>query len=117
MGFSGVAELVRIRGGTAEVLRDNHALDTDSLVILTPGVETPPEKLAAILKRRRGLPTLIVLPKWAVRPIDASPPGSRRSGRSRRCSRSSRSATSPRSRSATGARACSARSGATGCTR
>ena len=74
VGFAGVVELVRAVRGDHWLIRRESELSWHGLVVLTPSVRNGPEEIKAILDRRRGKPTLIVMPKWAVSKL-ASHPG------------------------------------------
>lgn len=77
IGFHGIVELLRLTGGRERLIRDEADLDTEDLVVFaleprfdirmlnrkSPG---PDDKLKALLDRRRGKATLLVLPKWSV---------------------------------------------------
>ena len=77
IGFHGVVELLRGTGRRERLIRDQADLDTGDLVVvaLEPRFDlrliknknaAPDDRLAGLLERRRGKPTLLVLPKWSV---------------------------------------------------
>lgn len=79
IGFHGVVELLRLTGGRDRLIRDRAELDTEDLVVIAlepkfdlrmlknkPGA--PDDALKALLDRRQGKATLLVLPKWSVMP-------------------------------------------------
>jgi hypothetical protein len=74
VGFSGAAELVRLTQGKVGLLhREGDLADPHDLLVLTPDAGTDPGEVQKILERRKGLPTLIVLPKWWVAPLQGNP--------------------------------------------
>lgn len=73
-GFSGLADLLERRGHDVQVVRGRLHRDeaewASDLVILTPGLASDPAELtAAIGERRYRGPTIVILPKWAVTPL------------------------------------------------
>lgn len=72
-GFKGLVALARHRFETG-LVRDPAALAAPDLVVAAVQERTSPADLAALLQRRLGRPTLIVLPKWITRP-DPQRPG------------------------------------------
>lgn len=73
VGFTAIAEIVRMTRGEVGLIRRDQELGDDGLLVLTPSAETDPAEIEQILARREGLPTLIVLPKWAVKPLPGKP--------------------------------------------
>lgn len=73
VGMSGVVELIKLRGGSVDVVRREADLDGPGLLVVTPLPTTSPEELRELLDRRTDLPTLIVLPKWIVREMANRP--------------------------------------------
>lgn len=69
VGFKAIVTLIDETGGTARLIRDEKALGTEDLLVLTPDLSTDPAKLAERVNRRIAQPTLIVLPKWGVMPL------------------------------------------------
>ncbi|HEX8481490.1 MAG TPA: hypothetical protein VF650_06290 [Allosphingosinicella sp.] len=65
-GFSGIVQLARATGRNPVVLRNEELLDTEDLVVLTP--ESGSKDMTAVLARRTGKVTLVVLPKWWTAP-------------------------------------------------
>ncbi len=61
-GYSGIVRLARATGRNPQVTRDEHLLNTKSLVILTP--EKGATDMSGVLAQRGKRPTLVVLPKW-----------------------------------------------------
>jgi hypothetical protein len=79
IGFHGIVELLRLTGGHDRLIRDQADLDTEDLVVVAleprfdlrlPGDRSaaPDDPLANFLQRRQVKATLLVLPKWSVRP-------------------------------------------------
>ncbi|MBN8816439.1 MAG: hypothetical protein J0J06_13445 [Sphingomonas sp.] len=63
VGYSGIIRLAQAAGYETRVVRDEEMLDSRGLMVLTP--QTADTPMSDVIVRRRGLPTLIVLPKWA----------------------------------------------------
>ncbi|MES2098013.1 MAG: DUF4350 domain-containing protein [Pseudomonadota bacterium] len=61
-GFSGIVRLERAMGADVSVIRDDNDLGKPGLMVLTPLTADTP--MTDPLARRRGAPTLVVLPKW-----------------------------------------------------
>ncbi|HEU0098512.1 MAG TPA: DUF4350 domain-containing protein [Allosphingosinicella sp.] len=70
-GFSGIVQLARATGRGPQVVRTEDQLNTEDLVVLTP--ERGATDLSAVLARRSGKPTLVVMPKWLTVPDQAHP--------------------------------------------
>lgn len=73
-GFSGLANLLERRGHPVSVVRGrNHRGEAgwqEELLILTPAMTSDPAELtAAIEERRYNGPLIVILPKWAVVPL------------------------------------------------
>ncbi|PTQ09431.1 hypothetical protein CLG96_14660 [Sphingomonas oleivorans] len=64
VGYKGLVDLIGYSGGKAALLRDERALATEDLLILTPEISTSPDEIAKRVESRLAKPTLIVLPKW-----------------------------------------------------
>jgi hypothetical protein len=62
-GYAGIVELARATGRHPRVLRSDADWKTEDLVIATPDHGTT--DMSKLIAARRGLATLIVLPKWA----------------------------------------------------
>ncbi len=62
-GYAGIVELARATGRHPRVLRSDAGWKTEDLVIATPDHGTT--DMSKFIAARRGLATLIVLPKWA----------------------------------------------------
>ncbi|WP_404336906.1 hypothetical protein AB2M62_00595 [Sphingomonas sp. MMS12-HWE2-04] len=73
VGFVGLADLVKHTRGSAQMVRSDADLEDDALLVLTPPPGTDPEALKRILERRKGLSTLVILPKWATAPLVGKP--------------------------------------------
>lgn len=73
IGFAGLADLVKQTRGDVRMVRREADLGDDVLLVLTPSPGTSPATLKAILDRRDGLPTLVILPKWIAVPLPAKP--------------------------------------------
>ncbi|BCA64326.1 hypothetical protein HMP09_3560 [Sphingomonas sp. HMP9] len=80
VGFKGVVDLMRDTGTPVALIRDPAALRGQALVIATPGAEVTPKAMREFLTARGGRPTLIVLPKWAVRRQTTNPAWVEQSG-------------------------------------
>ncbi|HEX9963843.1 MAG TPA: hypothetical protein VGB04_02545 [Allosphingosinicella sp.] len=61
-GFSGIVQLAGATGRNPLIVRNEELLGTEDLVVLTP--ESGLRDMTAVLGRRSGKPTLIVMPKW-----------------------------------------------------
>lgn len=72
IGFAGIADLAKRRRGM-EMIRSDADLGGDALLVLTPGPDTDPKAVKAIIDRREDLPTLVILPKWHVTPLPDKP--------------------------------------------
>lgn len=68
VGYAGVAELLAAsrEGPAVRVVRDRYGLVNAPLLVLTPAHFDDTAALAAVIERREGGPTLIVLDKWQV---------------------------------------------------
>jgi hypothetical protein len=66
VGFSGVAELIRMTRGNVALVRHERGLHDEGLLILTVAPETSAAKVKAILDSRSEQLTLIILSKWRV---------------------------------------------------
>ncbi|MDB5707263.1 MAG: hypothetical protein JWN66_4379 [Sphingomonas bacterium] len=64
VGYSGIVRLAQATGLNPQIVRDEHLLDTEDLVVLTP--EAGATDISKALAQRSGRPTLILLPKWDV---------------------------------------------------
>lgn len=73
VGFAGLADLVKQTRGNVRMVRREADLGDDVLLVLTPGPGTKPAAIKAILDRREGLPTLVILPKWIAVPLPGKP--------------------------------------------
>lgn len=76
-GFSGLVSLLEKRGYDVSVSRDHPGRDDQgSLLILTPGTNTSPEEVQAVIDERLYIgPTLLILPKWMATPLGSNVPG------------------------------------------
>ena len=81
VGFRGLVRLIELGGGSARLVRSEEGQGTEDLLVLTLEPRTDPTRLAALLNRRRNLPTLIILPKWSVARDRERPDWVRRAGR------------------------------------
>jgi len=61
-GFSGLVRLAEATGRSPTIARQDHLLDTEDLVVLTP--EAADADMTEVLDRRASRVTLIVFPKW-----------------------------------------------------
>lgn len=73
VGFAGLVDLVKATQGEARMIRREADLQDDVLLVLTPGPNTDPAAVKAILDRRGGMPTLVILPKWIAAPLQGKP--------------------------------------------
>ena len=80
VGFKGVVDLMRDTGRSVTLIRDTAALRTNTVMIATPGADATPKAMREFLAARGGRPTLIVLPKWAVRRQTTNPAWVEQSG-------------------------------------
>ncbi|GAA0324432.1 hypothetical protein GCM10009087_38430 [Sphingomonas oligophenolica] len=62
VGFSGIVRLAQATGRNPQIIRDEHMLDSEDLVVLTP--ETGTKDVSPGLRGRSAKPTLFVFPKW-----------------------------------------------------
>jgi hypothetical protein len=62
VGFSGIVQLANATGRNAVVIRNEHQLDSEDLLVVTPDHGT--DDLGPVLNNRNAKPTLIVFPKW-----------------------------------------------------
>lgn len=70
-GFSGLVRLAAATDRNPELLRQEHLLDTEDLVVLTP--EAAAVDLTDVLDARAGKATLLVFPKWETERDEAKP--------------------------------------------
>lgn len=75
VGYAGLAELIdRTHGASkARFARREADLRDETLLVLTPAADTDPAAVKRILDLRGELPTLVILPKWAVAPLPRKP--------------------------------------------
>lgn len=70
IGYAGLAEWLKLTGEAPDMARSDSDLETDTnLLIVTISPDSDPDALANIIKLRKGLDTLFVLPKWATLPL------------------------------------------------
>lgn len=71
-GLNGYAALVRLlEANDIDIVqsRERSGLETDDLLVLTPGLYADPEEIGEILESRKWLgPTLVIVPKWMATP-------------------------------------------------
>ena len=79
-GFKGIVRLIGLSGGKAQLVRSPADLGGEELLVVAAEPNTSPESLDALLRRRAGKATLIVLPKWAVAPDPRHPGWVKRTG-------------------------------------
>ncbi len=71
-GYAALAKLLENGGVTVERSRSRTGLRDTGLVVLTPPRGTDPKEFDRIVESRRMIgPTLVILPKWMVMPIQA----------------------------------------------
>jgi hypothetical protein len=68
IGFRGLVDLVGYSGGRAVPVRGEEGLDSEDLLLVSIEDRTNPDALGALVERRTGRPTLLILPKWMVGP-------------------------------------------------
>ncbi|MER9392321.1 MULTISPECIES: DUF4350 domain-containing protein [unclassified Mesorhizobium] len=70
IGYAGLAEWLELTGEAPDMARSDSDLQIDTnLLIVTISPDSDPDALANIVKLRKGLDTLFVLPKWATLPL------------------------------------------------
>lgn len=79
-GYAALVEMTDVLGSHALIVREENALATHALLVVTPEIESDPAQLAKLLAARDGHPTLIVLPKWTTRPMPENRQWSQRGG-------------------------------------
>lgn len=79
-GYAGLVELTGIVNGNSIVIRQEDALATRDLLVVTPELDSAPKDLVTLLARRGDAPTLVILPKWFTRPIPDRPEWTQRIG-------------------------------------
>ena len=65
-GYSGLVRLRQELGRQLTIARNDAALKTENLLVVTPEIKTTPKELGDLIKTRADLPTLIILPKRQV---------------------------------------------------
>lgn len=65
IGFEGLVQLTDTFFAT-DLIRSERDLDSEDLVVVALEATNRPEEVSALLRRRDGLPTVIILPKWGV---------------------------------------------------
>ncbi|HEX8401213.1 MAG TPA: DUF4350 domain-containing protein [Allosphingosinicella sp.] len=68
VGYKGMVDLIGLTGGDTTLVRQDALLDDEALLIATLEENTSAKRLQALLDRRAGKATLLVLPKWMVQP-------------------------------------------------
>jgi hypothetical protein len=66
IGFHGLVRLVELSGGRSRLARDEADWNIEDLLVVTVEPQTDPARLTALLERREGQATLVILPKWHV---------------------------------------------------
>lgn len=61
-GYSGLVRLAELTGRNPTVVREDHLLDSEDLLVISP--EHQMVDLSEILERRQAKATLLILPKW-----------------------------------------------------
>ena len=70
-GYAGLVQMLEASQHTVELSRTPGGFDDYSLLVLTPPHMTDPAEIDAVLQQRRYVgPTILVLPKWQVTPLD-----------------------------------------------
>lgn len=64
IGFAGLGELLTIEGQSPRMARQMEDLDDPALLIVPLAIDTDPQALATLVRRRQWQTTLFVLPKW-----------------------------------------------------
>ncbi|HMI19032.1 MAG TPA: hypothetical protein VK533_05760 [Sphingomonas sp.] len=62
IGFSGIVQLATATGRNGQVIRNEHQLDSEDLLVVTP--DHGWDDLGPVLGNRNAKPTLVVFPKW-----------------------------------------------------
>jgi hypothetical protein len=71
VGYSALAHLLEKTGTNVSFGRNPAALSQQDLLIVTPQLGSDPEELQAMVEQRAFTgPTIIILPKWQVTPLD-----------------------------------------------
>jgi hypothetical protein len=69
VGYAGLARLLELSGDPPDMARNEAALDSSGLMIVTLSLDGDAAALDRILEHRTYLPTLFVLPKWQTIPL------------------------------------------------
>jgi hypothetical protein len=70
-GYSGLVQLLEARGHSVELSRNPGNFEEYSLAVLTPPHFYDAQEIENVLEQRRYVgPTILVLPKWHIMPID-----------------------------------------------
>ncbi len=72
-GYSAIVELAKAAGANGRVGRDDSAIRSAGLLVLTPSLMTNTDDIDRVLRTRGGAPTLIVLPKTITVPSPLHP--------------------------------------------
>lgn len=70
-GFAGIVTLANATGRNAVIVRNERQLQTEDLAVLAP--ESGAINLSSVLATRRGKATLLILPKWLIKPDPDNP--------------------------------------------
>jgi hypothetical protein len=68
-GYAALVDLARAGGLQARRGRDETAVRSAGLLVLTPALDTAPGEITKRVRERKGAPTLVILPKWLTRPL------------------------------------------------
>lgn len=69
IGYAGLAKWLKLTGEAPDMARSDSDLETEMLLVVTISPDSDPDALANIIKLRKGMDTLFVLPKWATLPL------------------------------------------------
>ena len=72
-GYRGIVELLDEVGTPTVMVRDEDGIVRSGLLIVTLSSTTDPNALKDLAKLRKFKPTLYILPKWAVMPLEGHP--------------------------------------------
>ena len=72
-GYSAIVKLSSAAGLPATLGRTEQAAQAAGLLVLTPEAGTASGEIRSLVRKRRGAPTLIILPKWQTAPLALHP--------------------------------------------
>ena len=78
-GFAALARLAEAEGNSVTLARSPTDLGQSGLLILTPPADANGEDIDILVTAHRAKgPTLVILPKWQVKPVDTNAPGAQK---------------------------------------